>query len=179
MRTIESLTDDEFDNGTTLCEGWAPRDVLAHIVGNDDLWVYFKPSALTIDRANAVMVRNGRNLTRAELTRRGWKATEQPSFSGRMMAWIWTGDCAMHHQDILRGLGKPHDLPAESATALFREARVWRVLNRKPLHNRVIPTTPGGSTVGKGPTVRGTTEALAMWMAGRHGIASELEFESA
>jgi uncharacterized protein (TIGR03083 family) len=177
METIESLTDDEFENGRTLCAGWAPRDILAHVVGIDSYLTYFKPSGLTINRGNAVMIRNGRDLSRAELTERGWSATKQPSLDGRAMAWMFnTGDCAMHHQDILRGLGKPHDVSPETAAALFHEGKVWRFLNAKPMRNRVIPTTPGGSPWGRGPEVRGTTEALALWMAGREGIASELEF---
>ncbi|MFH5229690.1 maleylpyruvate isomerase family mycothiol-dependent enzyme [Antrihabitans spumae] len=176
MTTIESLTDDEFENGTTLCDGWTPRDVLAHIVGTDKLSNYLKPSGLTISRGNAAMVRGSHELSRAELTAQGWAAADKPSIDGRMMAWLYAGDCAMHHQGVLRGLGKPHDVPAESAAAIFREGKAWRYLNAKPMRNRVIPTTPGGEPWGRGPEVHGTTEALALWMAGRRGIESELEF---
>ena len=35
VETFASLTDEEFESGPTLCEGWAPRDVLAHLIGFD------------------------------------------------------------------------------------------------------------------------------------------------
>ncbi len=177
MTTIESLTDDEFEHGTTLCTEWAPRDVLAHVIGLDRFSTYLKPSGLTIDRGNAQMVRAGRTHSRDELTELGWRAARDPSLDGRLLAWPFNaGDTAMHHQDILRGLGKRFEVPDDTAAMLFREGKSWRWLNLKPLRYRVIPTTPGGTPWGRGPEVRGTTEALAMWMAGRAGIDDELDF---
>ncbi|KAA1433011.1 maleylpyruvate isomerase N-terminal domain-containing protein [Mycolicibacter arupensis] len=40
--TVEGLTEAEFDHGTTLCSAWAPRDVLAHLIGTAEalgLWL--------------------------------------------------------------------------------------------------------------------------------------------
>jgi hypothetical protein len=36
MATMASLTDAEFDTGTTPCAGWAPRNVLAHVRGSTE-----------------------------------------------------------------------------------------------------------------------------------------------
>lgn len=178
MDTIESLTDEEFEHGRTLCEQWTPRDVLAHVIGTDRMLSYFKPSGLTVNRTNAKMVRDARSLSRAELTKRGRQAAGNPALGGRTWAWLLTGDCVMHHQDVLRGLGKPHDLPDESGRFIFREGTVWSwPFGAKLLRHRVIPATPGGKPRGRGRKVYGTTEALSMWLAGRDSVASELEFD--
>ncbi|HEX3779859.1 MAG TPA: maleylpyruvate isomerase family mycothiol-dependent enzyme [Pseudonocardiaceae bacterium] len=178
LDTMESLTEAEFEAGSTLCAGWTPRDVLAHVIGTDQLFNYAKPSGLTIDRANAAMVREGRLLSRAELIRRGRAVAMNPGVTARMFAWLLAGDCAMHHQDVLRGLGKPHDLPAEAGRAIYLEGTIWSwVLGAKLLRYRVIPTTEGGRPRGRGRPVRGSTEALSLWLAGRESLRSELEFD--
>jgi uncharacterized protein (TIGR03083 family) len=175
MATMTSLTDDEFDNGTTLCADWAPRDVLAHVIGNDRTFSYVRYGS--IDRANAAMVHAGRSVSREELLRQGSAIAINPSPAGRAFAWLLAGDCAMHHQDVLRGLGLPHDLPPESERAILREGTIWSwVFGAKLLHHRVQPTTPGSRARGRGKPVRGTTEALSLWLAGRNGIESELDF---
>ena len=175
MATMSSLTDEEFESGTTLCAGWTPRDVLAHVIGTDDMLSYARH--LGINRANAAKVRAGRALSREELIRRGQQIAIRPSAGARMFAWLLAGDCVMHHQDVLRGLGKPHDLPAESGPAIFREGTIWSwQFGAKLLRYRVLPTTPGGRARGRGAPVRGSTEALALWLAGREAIESELDF---
>ncbi|HEX4226084.1 MAG TPA: maleylpyruvate isomerase family mycothiol-dependent enzyme [Pseudonocardiaceae bacterium] len=175
MATMASLTDEEFDNGPTLCADWAPRDVLAHVIGNDALLGYIRYGS--IDRANSAMVRAGRALSRDELIRRGRAIAVRPSVTGRMFAWLLAGDCAIHHQDVLRGLGRPHELPAEAGRAIFREGTIWSwVFGAKLLRYRVLPTTPGGRARGRGRPVRGSTEALALWLAGRECVESELDF---
>jgi uncharacterized protein (TIGR03083 family) len=175
MATMASLTDEEFDRGPTLCTDWAPRDVLAHVIGNDDMLSYVRHGG--IDRANAAMVRLGRSLSREELIRRGSAIAIRPSATGRMFAWLLAGDCAMHHQDVLRGLGRPHELPPEAGRAIFREGTIWSwAFGAKLLRYRVLPTTPGGRARGRGRPVRGSTEALALWLAGRDRVESELDF---
>lgn len=177
MDTIDTLTDDEFSHGTTLCEGWAPRDVLAHLIGIDDTAGYLSPQALTIDRGNARMVRKGRDLDRAELTARGRETAENPAAASRACGWLFAGDVAVHHLDVLRGLGRTENLPEDSARLAFREGTVWSWRwGAKLLRHRVVPTTPGGTVRGRGRVVRGSTENLALWLAGRESIAGELEF---
>lgn len=179
METISELTDGEFDNATTLCAHWAPRDVLAHVVGLDRMAShYFRPSTLTVNRGNARMVAHGRTLSREDLTALGWKAATNPSGPAQAMAWLLTGDMAMHHQDVLRGLGRNREIPETVARALFREGVIWSwPFGRKLTRYRVVPTTPGGRPRGRGQLVHGTTEALSMWLAGRESVANELTFE--
>lgn len=173
MRTIDSLTDEEFAHGRTLCDGWAPRDVLAHIIGSDTLGAYFRPSGLTIDRTNAKMVADARGLSRDQLTGRGWAIATRPALGSRMFAGLMMcGDVVMHHQDILRGLGRPYDLPPEARRAIMQEALLWH--SHKLLTHRIVPSD--GRPRGRGREVHGSTEAIAMWLGGRRGIESDLRF---
>lgn len=178
LDTIDTLTDDEFAHGRTLCEGWAPRDVLAHLIGIDDTAGYLGPQALTINRGNAHMVKMAAGLDRAELTARGRATAENPAAASRACSWLFAGDVAVHHLDVLRGLGRMDNLPEDSARLAFREGTVWSWRwGAKLLRHRVVPTTPGGKARGRGRVVRGSTENLALWLAGRESIASELEFD--
>lgn len=173
MGTIETLTDEEFEHGRTLCDGWAPRDVLAHIIGSNTLGAYFRPSGLTINRTNAKMVDDAKALTRAELTQRGWDVASNPARGSRMFAALMMcGDVVMHHQDILRGLGRPHELPPEARKAVMQEALLWN--SYKLLSYRIVPCD--GQPRGRGREVHGTTEAIAMWLGGRKGIEPDLVF---
>ncbi|MFE3060735.1 maleylpyruvate isomerase family mycothiol-dependent enzyme [Nocardia sp. NPDC059239] len=223
MKTIESLTDEEFDHGHTLCDGWTPRDILAHVIGTNNLPYWFlRPTVLfgvrarrtastpvyetlriplepaeypattrqshvlqrllhigqlVADRGNGLTVRSTRDLPRGVLTLQGWYCADHLTPTARALAILLLGDNAMHHQDVLRGLGRQRDIPNEVASALFREGRIWSwAFGAKQLHYRVFPTTPGGFPCGRGVPVAGTTEALALWLAGRRGIESELTF---
>lgn len=138
--------------------------MLAHLIGNDGISRYVHH--LSIDRANAAMVREGRALSREELLRRGNAIARRPSSTGRLFAWRLVGDCAMHHQDVLRGLGEPHASPDEAGQVIFREGTIWSWLFGAELPRyRVQPTTPGGTARGRGQAVRGSTEALALRLA--------------
>lgn len=174
--TLEALTDDEFDHGRTLCEGWSPRDVLAHVVGVNDVHRYLRAGRLR--RANDQMVEEGRRMDRDALIAAGRRAANQPSSSSRLGAPVIFGDVAVHHQDVLRGLGRNRELPVAVERAIFREGLnlgLWKGL--RSLRYRLVPTTAGLRPVGRGPVVTGTAEALGMWLAGRDSVRSELTFE--
>jgi hypothetical protein len=86
------------------------------------------------------------------------------------------GDLAIHHQDILRGLGLTRQVPHTVANTILLESlqlSLW--LNRRVLRHRIVPTD-GGRPCGRGPEVRGTREALGMWLSGRDSLAGELTF---
>jgi len=85
----------------------------------------------------------------------------------------------VHHQDVLRGLGRTREVPVHVAAAIFREGVVLSTgTSRSLLTHRVEPTTPGGHPLGRGQRVRGSTEALGLWLAGRRGLEAELDFAS-
>lgn len=174
--TIEALTDDEFETGRTLCAGWAPRDVLAHLLGTADLTRYLR-HGLRVNAVNAMVVADAQRLSRQEITARGRVWANEPGVGDRAAARFLIGDVSVHHQDVLRGLGRHRDVPVEIAGAIFREGVVLSTGTRRNLlRHRVEPTTRGGRAVGRGTVVRGTAEALGLWLAGRHGLEDELEF---
>lgn len=174
LTTIESLTDDEFEAAPTLCEGWAPRDVLAHLVGIDDALGEYLKAYGNIGRANAAIVERMRKLSREELTERARKWAGSAPVSTRLSAFFLLGDVAVHHQDILRGLGRTRSIPSASRDAILREGFVLG--GRKLLSHRVVPDD-GGRAMGRGTVVRGSSEALGLWLTGRD-VTGELSFES-
>ena len=174
LETLRDLSDDEFHDGRTLCDQWAPRDVLGHLIGVDSLGTYVRHPG--IGRANAVQVSRARELSRDDLMARGEKWAARPSATGRIGAWYLIGDLAIHHQDIVRGLGRSREVPPPVAGAIMREGFVLSaVVNRRVFRYRIVPTD-GGRAFGRGREVRGTREALGMWLAGRDTVSDELDF---
>jgi uncharacterized protein (TIGR03083 family) len=175
LETLESLTDDTFDAGTTLCTGWAPRDVLAHVIGTDQAFPYLR-RGLRIDRVNADVTQESRALSRADLLAAGrtW-ATTLTAFGRFASAFPLLGDLGIHHQDVLRGLGRTREVPEAVAAAIFREGVFLSLQkNRRVLRHRLVPST--GRALGRGPRVHGSREALGMWLAGRDAAAADLVF---
>lgn len=176
MDTIESLTDVEFESGRTLCSAWAPRDVLGHLLGTDAPSNYLRQSG-RVNSANKIMVEESKSMSRAAMTERGRRWADQPSGPSRAVARFLIGDVSVHHQDVVRGLGKYRDVPPEIAGAIFREGVILSMgTKRNLLRYRVEPTTRGGHALGRGIRVRGTTEAIGLWLGGRKGLDDELEF---
>ena len=173
LATIESLTDDEFESAPTLCEGWAPRDVLAHLIGIDTSLATYATSLGRISRANEEIVARAPFRTRDELTEQARSWAESPALTTRPLSWFYLGDLAIHHQDILRGLGRERPLPLPVRDALLREGAFLGA--PRLLRYRIVPTD-GGRPVGRGQVVRGTSEALALWLTGRKGLEDELTF---
>jgi hypothetical protein len=99
---------------------------------------------------------------------------DKPAPSSRALAWFFLGDTAVHHQDILRGLGRQREVPEAARAAILREGVVLG--GKKLLSHRVEPID-GGPALGRGPTVRGTREALGLWLTGRSAVEPELTFE--
>lgn len=174
VATIESLTDEEFDNGRTLCEGWAPRDVLAHVLGLEDERDEYLKARGNLTRAHAAIVAKARSRSRADLTARARVWAERPSMLSRVLAGAQLQDLGVHHQDVLRGLGRTRAVPRPVAAAILREGVVLGA--RRLLSSRVEPTDGIGWALGRGRAVRGTTEALGMWLAGRDEVTGELQF---
>lgn len=175
VRTIESLPPGDFEHGTTLCDEWAPRDVLAHLVGLDSQMPEYVKTYGNVNRANANIVERFRSLPREELLDQAKEWAAHPAPMIRPAAWYLLGDLAIHHQDVLRGQGRNRVIPIAVRDAMLREGSMLGLA--KLLKYRIEPTD-GGRARGRGTTVTGTGEALALWLAGRKGLEGELDFSS-
>jgi uncharacterized protein (TIGR03083 family) len=174
--TIRSLTDEEFDSAPTLCEAWAPRDILAHVMGVDHHLLDYVRAGGWINTGNEIIVRKGRTQSRDQLTQAMEQWVRAPAPWTRLSAGWLLGDNAVHHQDVLRPLGRTRQIPEASSDAILREGALLGA--RRLLSYRVEPTD-GGRSLGRGKVVRGTREALGLWLAGREIPTAELEFPAA
>lgn len=173
LATIESLTEDEFEHGTTLCEGWAPRDVLGHLLGIDEAPAEYVKAFGHVGKGNAAIVDRMRARDRAELLANAREWAAKPALLSLVSSYGLLGDLGVHHQDVLRGLGRTRDVPPAIARAILREGLVLGITKLRSY--RVAPTDTGRA-VGVGQTVRGTAEQLGMWLAGRRSVEPELVF---
>ncbi len=166
--TVDGLTDTEFNAGRTLCAGWSPRDVLAHLIGTADIGRYLR-APWRIHQINAAAVAAGRRQSRAELIAAGRAWAQIPGRADRTFARLLLGDVAMHHQDVLRGLGRSRELTPVEEAAIFSEGISLTLQKRQPtlLRYRVEPSNGIGRPRGRGIPVRGTAEALGLWLGGR------------
>ncbi|MEU4745020.1 maleylpyruvate isomerase family mycothiol-dependent enzyme [Actinosynnema sp. NPDC023658] len=179
--TLDQLSDDTFESGRTLCTEWSPRDVLGHLLAVDRFGESYLPYGPFVDVANRKQVERARRLPRSRLMARARKWADQPSLPSRIGAVITLGDLAIHHQDILRGLGLRRDLPPPASTfILWDGALLSLITNLRILRYRVVPTDGYPELGISSPCtreVRGTREALGMWLAGRDSVADELLFD--
>jgi len=173
VATVSSLSDEEFQSGPTLCEGWAPRDVLAHVIGVDtEVGAYLRAGG-RINTANEDVVGRGRSRSREELLVQGHRWAAQPAPLARLAAFGLLGDVAIHHQDVLRPLGRDYEVPPASRRAILREGML---LGARRLWTHRIEPVDGGMAIGRGRVVRGTMTALGLWLAGRRSVEDELYF---
>ena len=173
LDTLESLTDEELDGAPTLCEGWAPRDVAAHLLGVDNELGEYVRARGNLHKAHAAMVEKARRFDRPALMARMRTWATSPALISRTASALLLGDLAIHHQDILRGLGRSRVIPLASRDAILREGAFLGA--PKLLRYRVVPDD-GGRAIGRGREVRGSSEALGLWLAGRRSVADDLEF---
>lgn len=175
IETLDTLSDDEFDAGPTLCTEWAPRDILGHVISIDYPTSYLR-YGLRFTAANMAKAEIARQVSRERLMEWARHWADEPVLTSKMAAPILLGDLAIHHQDILRGLGRERQIPDPVANVILWEGlhlSLW--MNRRVLRHRIVPTD-GHKAIGRGGEVRGTREALGLWLCGRDTVAAELEF---
>lgn len=175
--TLSALDAGVFESGPTLCAGWAPRDVLAHLLGLDDGGGdYLRPDLLTrwLAAGNERQVARYQTMGRGELLARARRWAAEPAPHARAAAVFLLGDVSVHHQDVLRANALDYAVPRASASAVYREGVV--LSGTRLLHNRVVPTDGIGRPVGVGRSVRGPALVLGLWLSGRDGVEPELTF---
>jgi hypothetical protein len=147
--------------------------VLAHLMGIDTQLLEYLKAKGNISAANQNIVEKARPQSRERLMNRARHWAERPAPLVAGTAYFFLGDIGMHHQDVLRGLGRTRDVPDPIRAAVLREGMV---LGAKKLTAHKVVPTDGGLALGRGPVVRGTSEALGLWLGGRKGLDDELEF---
>jgi hypothetical protein len=125
--------------------------------------------------ANARIVEAARSRSRAELLDRAKTWAAKPALHVRLAAYALLGDLGVHHSDVLRGLGRRHlEMPSAVGAAILREGFVLGAA--RAARYRVQPDGQRPLGLPGRPIVRGTAEALGMWLAGRDSVADELQF---
>jgi uncharacterized protein (TIGR03083 family) len=164
----------------TLCAGWRVRDVVAHVIGYDELdargllgcvvrgrfWSS-RVNAVVLQRYGSCSPEQLLGLLRADLEPRGLLA----ALGGRPALT----EGVIHHQDVRRALGQPRAIPPERLLVALRWALLgpdigglWRIRGVR------VAAIDLGFSAGVGPEARGPAEALLMSIAGRRGVAAEL-----
>lgn len=179
LELLRTLDESQWD-APTLCEGWAVRDVVAHVVSYEGLSVgqlagRFARGMFRLSRANqsglaplrdappeALLEALERNLHPAGLT---------TAFGGRV-ALI---DALVHHQDIRRPLDLSRAVPSQRLRAALPFAVLAPPI-RGAWHARGVRVVASDLewSYGRGPEARGPGEAVLMVMAGRRGAAEDL-----
>lgn len=133
-RLLRQLTPEQWQHDS-LCRGWSVRDLVAHLVGWDDLLLYrtrrehvtallrfsalYAVSLASMSRLNRRIQRETQHLDADDLARR-FGADDDDHLS-----WLFDGtnpaahlaEYVIHHQDIRRPLGLPREVPAERLVA--------------------------------------------------------------
>ena len=164
----------------TLCAGWQVLDVAAHVISYGDLDTRSLLACLVQGRLRPSQV------NAAALARYSAHSPEQllallaehPRPRGLHAALggrVGLAETLIHQQDIRRPLGQPRLIPPQRLLPALRTAliapdigNIWRIRGVR------LVATDLGFSVGVGPDVRGTGEALLMTIAGRRGVVGEL-----
>ena len=164
----------------TLCAGWRVRDVVAHVIGYDDLdtcrlLAYVIQGRLRLGRVNAAALARDHARSPEQLLA---LLTDHPQPRGVPAALggrVGLTEALIHHQDIRRPLAQPRAIPPERLLPALRIALIapdigglWRIRGVR------LVATDLPFSAGIGQEVRGPAEALLMTIAGRHGVAGEL-----
>lgn len=146
LATMRSLDSEQFESGPTLCEAWAPRDILAHVMGVDTALPQYFRAGGWISTGNELIVRRSRALTAEQLLAdaEAWVANPAP-WTRATAAWL-LGDNAIHHQDVLRAVGGRREIPEASKAAILREGMMLGA--RRLLSHRVEPVDGGAQSAG-------------------------------
>ena len=164
----------------SLCDGWTVEQTLAHLTSAALMtpfrWIRsmaaagFRPDVHNRRRLNEQL-----GATPAETLakfRAAMTSTTAPS--GHSAGWL--GEIVVHGQDIRRPLGLDREPAIEWTTTVaeFFVSRNFAVNSRKVAVGLRWEATDGPFRSGAGPTVRGTTEALVMVLAGRRAGLAEV-----
>jgi uncharacterized protein (TIGR03085 family) len=165
----------------TLCEGWATRDLAAHLILRER-----KPVAAAGIWLRAAAARTAR--VQAELAARPFDQVvgllrHPPLWSmagpGPVDRLVNSQEYFIHHEDIRRAQPgwQPRELPREQAAGLWRQVRLAGKLMLRRLRTSIRVVAPGFGEVSVGAgstmpvTLSGPPGELALFLSGRQAHA--------
>lgn len=180
---LHDLTDEQWD-AESLCAGWKVRDVASHLTVGYTLPLRAIAGQIVkyrgdINKGSDVLSRSyGRDHTPAQILSAFDEGRARPRGLGRIEkqheALV---DHLVHQQDCRHPLGLPRIVPIDRARALVDALpRAGGLVgSKKRVEALRLVALDIDHTVGDGPEVRGTAEALALAATGRPIALDELE----
>jgi uncharacterized protein (TIGR03083 family) len=183
---LHELPDDELDS-PSLCEGWAVRDVVGHmLLGHTtpmpSMVATLAKYRFAVSKASFVESKELAGGLDPDELRAAWdELVEDRTMKGISKvirpheAFV---DHIVHQQDIRRPLDRPRTIPTDRLTAALDGAVVVSspmFAPKKKVAGLALQATDIDWSHGSGPEVRGTGEALLMAAAGRADALADLE----
>lgn len=172
---LGSLPDEDWSHDS-LCAGWSVHDVAAHVISTPQIgWREMGGLvARNLGRGYNTMIfrevkRLGARETRASILadfERYAASTHHVPTTTSVEPLI---DALLHHQDIVRPLGRSHAMPPDAAAAAAdRVRRLAPLMGTGKLVRSVrLVATDVDWTRGSGPTISGPIQELLMLTSGR------------
>ncbi len=177
---LDQLTPAQWDH-ETLCPGWRVRDLVAHMFSYEDLSRpalarRFIRGRFSLNRINELCLADHVGKSPGELTALARRCVQPRGLTTGFNGGIALVDTMIHHQDIRRPLNLARAIPPERLWSALEFAKTAPTI-RGFWHRRGLrlSATDLDWTVGTGPEVTGTGEALLMAIAGRPTSVDELE----
>lgn len=177
--TLAGLHPDQWD-APSLCVGWTVRDVVAHVIGNDELSgpalaARFVRGGFLPDRINRIGVEKARERSTSDLLASLERHLDPRGPAAALGGRLGLVDALVHHQDIRRPLGLARTVPPDRllpslGIALYSPV----ILGVRRVRGLRLVAHDIDWAWGRGPEVGGTGEALLMVIAGRSSAVAEL-----
>lgn len=173
--TLGEITPAEWAHDT-LCPGWTVHDVAAHVISNPQIgWSQMGGLlARNLGRSyNTMVFREVKRLGARQAREDILADFERFASSTRHVPSTTTVepliDVLLHHQDIVRPLGRTRDMPPEAAAVAADRVRRLAPLmgTRRLLRSVRLAATDVPWTRGEGPTITGPMQELLMLASGR------------
>ncbi len=162
------------------CGQWSVEEVVAHLTAAASIGVFRWVGSIVgarfdPDLHNQRRLEEQRGATPSETLSR-FRAVVGSTTAPSKHTAAWLGEVIVHGEDIRRplGLDRTPAIDAVTAVAQFYAARDFAVSSHSAVKDLRLEATDGPFRFGSGPTVRGTTLALTMAMAGRAMYCDDL-----
>lgn len=183
--TLAEIAPEEWAHDT-LCPGWTVQDIAAHVISNPQIgWGQMAGlMARNLGRSyNAMIFREVKRLGARETRESILEDFERLATSTRHVPTTTTVepliDALLHHQDIVRPLGRTREMPPEAAAVAADRVRRLAPLmgTRKLLRSVRLVATDVEWSRGDGPSVEGPMQELLMIASGREPDRSLVDGE--